>query len=145
MLNVYITVFLRELEYFKGIMILTTNRAESIDVAFGSCIDIRLRYPALNVTARRQVWVNSMAISEVLTVEEADLDKLAEVELNGKEIKSAMKMAYLLSSGKGEKIEIGHLWAVMKFTMALRGGNRSLYDSSSSPSLCGTALESLCL
>jgi SpoVK/Ycf46/Vps4 family AAA+-type ATPase len=34
--NAIVSVFLREIEYYPGILILTTNRAESIDAAFRS-------------------------------------------------------------------------------------------------------------
>jgi hypothetical protein len=40
--NLTLAVFLRTLEYFPGIMILTTNRMRNLDSAFESRIDISL-------------------------------------------------------------------------------------------------------
>jgi SpoVK/Ycf46/Vps4 family AAA+-type ATPase len=115
-LNVYVIVFLRHLEYFKGIMILTTNRADTMDPAFDSRVDIRLHYPDLDAAARREVWVNFVAKSKGLSIERADLDNLAELDLNGREIKSVMKMAHLLASGRDETIGFGHIRTVLKIT-----------------------------
>ena len=43
--NAIISVFLRELEYYTGIMILTTNRARHIDSAFQSKLDVHSDMP----------------------------------------------------------------------------------------------------
>lgn len=40
-------------EYYKGIFIMTTNRAEAIDCAFQSRIHLALHYPGLSVEARQ--------------------------------------------------------------------------------------------
>jgi hypothetical protein len=44
-------------------MILTTNRADTMDPAFNSRVHIRLHYPNLDAGTRRKVWVNSVAKS----------------------------------------------------------------------------------
>lgn len=44
----YIAVFLRVLEYYSGILFLTTNRVGTIDEAFKSRIHISLHYPPLS-------------------------------------------------------------------------------------------------
>jgi AAA+ superfamily predicted ATPase len=50
--NELVSIFLRQVEYFKGVMILTTNRVEMLDLAFDSRVDIRLHYPTLDLSAR---------------------------------------------------------------------------------------------
>ena len=59
--NELVSVFLRLLEYYKGIMVLTTNRMRSIDTAFESRIDITLSYSSLTEADRQRVWRNFLA------------------------------------------------------------------------------------
>jgi hypothetical protein len=51
-------VFLRVLEYYSGILFLTTNRIGVIDEAFKSRIHISLRYPSLDLDSTKRVWEN---------------------------------------------------------------------------------------
>ncbi|CAK7199226.1 hypothetical protein SEUCBS139899_001900 [Sporothrix eucalyptigena] len=55
--NRIVSIFLRTLEYYEGILFLTTNRVNNIDEAFHSRIHISLAYPNLDAAARRQVWL----------------------------------------------------------------------------------------
>lgn len=54
--NALVSVFLRLLEYFQGILFLTTNRVETFDEAFQSRIHIALRYSDLDRKAKRIIW-----------------------------------------------------------------------------------------
>jgi hypothetical protein len=49
---------LRALEYFQGILFLTTNRVAQFDEAFKSRIHVSIGYEALNDEAREQIWQN---------------------------------------------------------------------------------------
>ncbi|KAH9204416.1 P-loop containing nucleoside triphosphate hydrolase protein [Leptodontidium sp. 2 PMI_412] len=115
--NELVAIFLRHMEYFHGVMILTTNRVETMDVAFDSRVDIRLHYPPLPASSRRQIWANFLArLPEKSTFTDAELDQLAELDLNGRQIKSAVKTAQLLASGKGEGVKIEHVGTVLRIT-----------------------------
>lgn len=46
------------LEYYEGIMFLTTNRVQTFDAAFQSRIHISLDYPELDTKSRKKVWDN---------------------------------------------------------------------------------------
>lgn len=54
----FITVFLRALDYFQGILFLTTNRVGHFDEAFLSRIHLSLGYERLDHAARAQIWEN---------------------------------------------------------------------------------------
>lgn len=54
--NAMVSVFLRELEYYQGIMFLTTNRVKQIDDAIASRIHLPLKYKSLGLDARRGIW-----------------------------------------------------------------------------------------
>ncbi|KAF5570830.1 aaa family atpase [Fusarium phyllophilum] len=56
--NALVSVFLRVLEYYDGIMILTSNRVGIFDEAFTSRIQLSLRYNDLEEGQRRQIWLN---------------------------------------------------------------------------------------
>jgi hypothetical protein len=51
-----LTVFLRELEYYQGILFLTTNRVGKFDDAFVSRIHVVLHYPGLTKDDRWAIW-----------------------------------------------------------------------------------------
>ena len=51
-------VFLRLLEYYEGILFLTTNRVGTFDEAFKSRIHISLYYPPLDWAQTRRIWTN---------------------------------------------------------------------------------------
>ena len=51
-----VSVFLRELEYYQGIMFLTTNRVKDIDDAIASRLHLPLKYKSLALEGRRGTW-----------------------------------------------------------------------------------------
>lgn len=53
-------VFLRVLEYYSGILFLTTNRVGTIDDAFRSRIHLTLFYPQLDRSQTIQVWESNI-------------------------------------------------------------------------------------
>ncbi|KAJ0420213.1 hypothetical protein BJY00DRAFT_301637 [Aspergillus carlsbadensis] len=54
--NGLVSVFLRVLEYYAGILFLTTNRIGDFDEAFTSRIHISLHYPQLTLQATREIF-----------------------------------------------------------------------------------------
>jgi SpoVK/Ycf46/Vps4 family AAA+-type ATPase len=59
--NKLVSIFLRVLEYYEGIMFLTTNRVHAFDQAFQSRIHISLNYKELDAKSRKTVWQNFLA------------------------------------------------------------------------------------
>lgn len=57
-------VFLRLMEYYSGILFLTTNRVGDFDEAFASRIHVSLYYPALNEDKTRQVFQINLDLIE---------------------------------------------------------------------------------
>ena len=92
--NALVTVFLRQLEYFQGILFLTTNRVENFDVAFRSRIHIGLQYDKLDIKARGSVWklyldqVKALPGARVADITEDELRTLSNEELNGREVQN---------------------------------------------------------
>ncbi|KAJ6163163.1 hypothetical protein N7497_003142 [Penicillium chrysogenum] len=115
--NELVSIFLRMLEYYKGILFLTTNRTQNIDPAFESRIHLSLTYRELDAESRRQVWTQFLSRSlniEALTDEQ--LDQVAKLQLNGRQIKNVIKTAGLLAWSKGREVRFEDL----KMVLALR-------------------------
>ncbi|KAK6506062.1 hypothetical protein TWF506_010986 [Arthrobotrys conoides] len=101
--NGLVSIFLRRLEYYRGLMFLTTNRVSAIDPAFRSRADLILPYPNLDASARRKVWSNFLDRFAPTTfqISDKELDELAAKNLNGREIKNMVKTAQILSKADG--------------------------------------------
>lgn len=54
--NAVTSVFLRSLEYYAGILFLTTNRVGAIDPAFKSRIQMSLFYPTLSLSVTKELY-----------------------------------------------------------------------------------------
>ncbi|KAK3941972.1 ATPase [Diplogelasinospora grovesii] len=97
--NKVVSIFLRTLEYYEGIMFMTTNRVDNIDAAFQSRIHVSLDYPDLTAEARHAIWKNFLTTTTLETdVSDDDIAELAELHLNGRQIKNVLKTAQLLAS-----------------------------------------------
>ncbi|KAJ6004597.1 hypothetical protein N7540_012966 [Penicillium herquei] len=113
--NELVAVLLRRLEYYEGLMFLTTNRTKSIDDAFLSRMDLILRYPNLDDVARRTIWHSFLdRLGESAhSITEDDLDELKECNFNGREIKNLIKTACVLAVGEG-KLTMENLRTVIR-------------------------------
>jgi ATPase family associated with various cellular activities (AAA) len=122
--NELVSIFLRLVEYYPGIMFLTTNRIQAIDPAFESRIDVAVTYPSLTKELRKQVWFNFLTRlpGGKCAIDNKDMDVLAKAELNGRQIKSAVKTAQMLAGRRGESVGMGHVRAVLKLREQARFG-----------------------
>ena len=130
--NALVSIFLRLLEYFQGILFLTTNRVETFDDAFQSRIHVALRYGDLTVKARRTVWVQFIEMCraqggcEVAEFSSADLDALSRHQLNGRQIKNIVRTAQALALNEGAVLGLAQVKRVMEvaesFERDLKGG-----------------------
>ncbi|KAF2195113.1 P-loop containing nucleoside triphosphate hydrolase protein [Zopfia rhizophila CBS 207.26] len=103
--NALVSVFLRVLEYYDGILILTSNRVGTFDEAFKSRIQLALHYQALTAPQRKKIWRNFMAwlkdMGESYAVDLEDisdnLDELARHQMNGRQIRNSITTARQLA------------------------------------------------
>ncbi|KAF2265557.1 P-loop containing nucleoside triphosphate hydrolase protein [Lojkania enalia] len=122
--NKLVAVFLRLLEYFEGILFLTTNRIENMDAAFESRIHLTLNYNELDKVSRRHIWQIFLdrsfeaQHSNIGAFTDAELDRLAKAQLNGRQIKNTLKIAQLLASKQDECLGMSHLETVLNLRKA---------------------------
>jgi hypothetical protein len=91
--NAVVGVFLRVLEYFDGLLFLTTNRIDDIDEAIVSRCIALIRYHAPDVAARERIW-GVMAAQFGLDLSAAMLKDLAVIypQASGRDIKGLTKL-----------------------------------------------------
>jgi hypothetical protein len=91
--NAVVGVFLRVLEYFNGLLFLTTNRVDDIDEAIISRCIALIKYQAPEVDARRRIW-KVMTEQFQLAVDDALIAQLADVfsGASGRDIKGLTKL-----------------------------------------------------
>lgn len=112
--NQLVSIFLRLLEYYEGILFLTTNRVDNIDDAFQSRIHVSMAYPHLTKESRRIIWQNFLAKLRLPhKLNDGDMDELANVELNGRQIKNVLKTSQLLATKRGKGLERGIIETVL--------------------------------
>lgn len=117
--NAITSIFLRELEYYGGILILTTNRLDSLDPAFESRLDFSFAYGHLDPSTRKQIWqiFTEKASSNGNTVEvsEAEMDQLSMLEVNGRRIKAIMKLCNLTAKDAHHPITFETITETLEF------------------------------
>ncbi|WP_040294973.1 AAA family ATPase [Beggiatoa alba] len=91
--NAVVGVFLRVLEYFNGLLFLTTNRVNDIDEAIISRCIAMIRYYPPQLDDRRKIWC-VMAEQFGLKLEPTLIDMLAEIfpQASGRDIKGLAKL-----------------------------------------------------
>ncbi|KAI8855027.1 hypothetical protein BC829DRAFT_379035 [Chytridium lagenaria] len=109
--NAMVCVMLRLIEYHRGILFLTTNRVRNFDPAVESRITVALRYDPLDHAARKRVWQMLVGNIEDGAVdrEALDWDELAGHEMNGRQIKNAVRLGMALANYEGVKMDQKHL------------------------------------
>ncbi|KAH7140359.1 hypothetical protein B0J13DRAFT_557563 [Dactylonectria estremocensis] len=118
--NALVSVFLRVLEYYNGLLFLTTNRVGTIDEAFKSRIHLSLYYPPLDKTQTRDIFkLNIAKLKEIeserakmtgepaIVIKEADIIDFATKHYeelarstgcwNGRQIRSAFQITSSLA------------------------------------------------
>ncbi|KAK1853114.1 AAA family ATPase [Colletotrichum chrysophilum] len=128
--NALVSVFLRALEYYEGIMILTSNRVGTFDDAFRSRMQLALYYPPLDEKGRMTIWTNFIYLLEE---EQKELDQatsnekdmvdiqdlrrmapvLAKENFNGRQIRNVITTARQLARFTGRRMESKHVQRTM--------------------------------
>jgi hypothetical protein len=100
-MNAVVGVFLRVLEYFNGLLFLTTNRIDDIDEAIVSRCIALIKYSPPDASARRRIW-GVMTEQFGLPAPPALIDTLVEAfpDASGRDIKGLSKLVAKYCSHK---------------------------------------------
>lgn len=93
--NERVTAFLRQLEYFQGILFMTTNLYDTLDKAVESRIHIHIPFDELSLRHRFKVWNNFLNFVPAARkqLNQVDVGELALWKINGRQIKNAFRMS----------------------------------------------------
>lgn len=95
--NACVSVFLRLVEEYMGILFLTTNKEHvKIDPAFDSRVHIRLHYHELDAEGRAKVWTEALSRYHINNI---DVSHLCQHKLNNREIANLVQIAYVSVGG----------------------------------------------
>ncbi|TVY82365.1 ATPase family AAA domain-containing protein 3B [Lachnellula suecica] len=146
--NSIVSIFLRALDYFKGILFLTSNRVGSFDEAFMSRIHVQIGYDPLDEDARRNIWNNYFRKLQQ-DFEEGGREiryewdakeyvqrsqEVRDLEWNGREIRNAFQTAVTLAldetkQGSVPVVKESHLRQVVKMSKSFKDYIRSTHGN----------------
>ncbi|ROV96210.1 hypothetical protein VSDG_04992 [Cytospora chrysosperma] len=123
--NALVSVFLRALEYYDGILLLTSNRVGTFDEAFKSRMHLAVYYPPLDKDDREVVWSNFFQRladekdqNDTLEIDIKGLknssSSLAQIDLNGRQIRNAVRTARQLALFDNETFSTDHIREYIK-------------------------------
>lgn len=126
--NAIVGIFLRLLDYYPGLMFLTTNRADIIDNAFKSRITLLLSYPPLNKESKVAIWKNFFKMSGIVLNDEmgpveVEDTSVAELPLNGRQIRNMIR---LISLVHGDEVSVKQINSLYGYTCKI--GNEELQE-----------------
>ncbi|KAJ6061001.1 hypothetical protein N7444_001697 [Penicillium canescens] len=106
--NRLVTVFRRKLEYYQGVLFLTTNRMIDFDEAILSGIHLTIKYDGLTAKFRREIWTNLLSKAHTAqgppVVGQDELQQLDKFSLNGRDIKNLISIAHALATVEEEPV-----------------------------------------
>ncbi|KAJ4359586.1 uncharacterized protein N0V89_000141 [Didymosphaeria variabile] len=118
-----VRTLMTRLEYYPGVLFLTTNFPDKIDEAFSSRIDVHFEYPTLDRTFRCKLLktmtsftTSSYEFSQTVDLTDQDYWNLARFELNGRELKNAVKVSSRICCIKKETLSYKRLETAIRHT-----------------------------
>lgn len=126
-----VSIFLRQLEHFKGMLCLTSNIPHEIDPALKSRCRLNIQFENLTSESRREIWrlnletrgiINGVPGTETklnvkVSMSTEDWDRLVTWKLNGREIHNVVKNAILWSLCSSIEINLATLEEFITFTV----------------------------
>ncbi|KAI8300657.1 hypothetical protein K4K59_001436 [Colletotrichum sp. SAR11_240] len=100
--NALVSVFLRVMEYYEGILFLTTNKVGSFDEAFKSRMSLALYYPPLTQDQTEKIWEVQMRRTEKLSKEAAPDDESQHVKFNRLDILALAKELWMMQQSRAD-------------------------------------------
>lgn len=99
--NAIVGTFLRVLEYYRGVMFMTTNRPDMVDDAIASRCIARIQYELPNEERMAKIWRDQATLNGAkIPDKEMKLILKAHPALSGRDIKNLMKLALLVAESR---------------------------------------------
>jgi SpoVK/Ycf46/Vps4 family AAA+-type ATPase len=103
--NAIVGVFLRTLEYYRGTMFMTTNRADLVDDAVASRCIARITYKIPDEADQKRIW-RILADVAGAKITDGVIKGIAHSNpgLSGRDVKNLLKLSMLMSAARDEPI-----------------------------------------
>jgi hypothetical protein len=142
--NAMVSTFLRLLEYYNGVLILTTNRVTTMDEAFFSRMSLALHYRDFEEGARAAV-VRNLLDANGVRLSDSEIDEIATSDANGRQIKSAIRLSRFLAREENRAVSAGDIMMLLdrvhEFERAMREGRGDADDALLSSPLTDSVAE----
>lgn len=114
--NAIVGVFLRVLEYYRGVLFMTTNRGTIVDDAIISRLTARFRYEVPDINDQRKLW-RILADQNNIKLADAEIEIiiLRMQRLSGRDIKNLLKLAFVSEIRTGNPVTAKSVERVAKF------------------------------
>ncbi len=134
--NALVSVLLRVLEYYNGILILTTNRIQQFDIAVQSRVNLGIKYKDLSMEQKRKIFTNFID-----QIDEDNIDDKAELEnwlkedtdavdwfeaLNGRQVRNVLFSAASLAMSDGGVLKLSHVKKMAKSSWQFQDSIKSI-------------------
>lgn len=122
--NAIVGVFLRVLEYYRGVLFMTTNRGTIIDDAIISRMTARFVYEMPGIEDQKKLWAVLGSQNKVgLTAFEIEKIVSEIPDLSGRDIKNLLKLAMVAAANKGGRVTPAIIKFVSRFKASRSNGN----------------------
>jgi len=116
--NAVVGIFLRVLEYYSGVLFLTTNRATIIDDAIASRCTAHVHYKKPESNSRLEIWrilaEKAKIKTKLGTLESANKEFQ---DISGRDIKNLLKLSNYMARHRKKTIDIEMLRFAKRFSM----------------------------
>jgi len=114
--NAVVGVFLRVLEYYRGVLFLTTNRGTTVDDAIISRLTARFRYKNPTPDEQMKLW-SVLAAQNGISLSRGEIELIVSKnkKLSGRDIKNLLKLAYVAGMKNGTGVTAGVVDYVSRF------------------------------
>lgn len=114
--NAIVGVFLRVLEYYAGVLFLTTNRADLVDDAVASRCVARIDYGVPTKEDQRRIW-RVLADTAEAKLPDSVIREVTErhPRLTGRDVKNLLKLGMMVSKSTGKPITVDTIDYVKRF------------------------------
>ena len=115
--NAMVAIFLRLLEYYEGVLFLTTNRVANFDEAFYSRIMLSFGFGEFETESRQKVWTNLLANSGIEVTAEEMVTLNGYSDVNARQIKNAINGGRALALSENKPVGIKHITQLLDNTV----------------------------
>lgn len=114
--NAIVAAFLRTLEYFNGLLFMTTNRVDDVDEAIESRCIAQIIYETPSKENAVKIW-NVLAKEFELNLKPSVIEELTEhfTQISGRDIKELLRLTGRYCKAKGFDLEFKHFLSCAQF------------------------------